>query len=148
MFNLQPDSLQLPMQSIQQKIASVSKQSAISLQGENKTERILLKQEDNMKIDNFINGLQQKDSDKEFFAYVFKTMIHLKKNEKEQFIAGTSQALRSLHDSEIPSLNERFNKALKRYMSISLMNGPMSSQLSQNMSQFNIDGDDDDIEII
>lgn len=143
-FHLQPDNSRLTIQSIQQKMASVSKQPVVFRQGENKTERTPLKQEDNMKIDKFINGLQQKDSDKEFFAYVFKTLIHLKKNEKEQFIAGVSQALRSLHDNGIPSLNERFTNALKRYMSISLMNGPISSQFNQNMNQFNIDGDDDD----
>lgn len=112
-------------------------------------ENIQISPEEKVKIDVFIRQLEQKNNEKEFFAYFFKTMIHLNKKEKESFIAGTLQTLKLRPDENVPSLNERFNKTLKRYMSISLMSSPLSEKLNRNIGQIQLESDDDDdIDII
>ncbi|MBO1915910.1 hypothetical protein J4727_04030 [Providencia rettgeri] len=58
------------------------------------------------KVNNFIDELKSKGDDKIFFSHVFKTMIALGKDEKQNFIAGVSQALQSSNDSELVSLNK------------------------------------------
>lgn len=96
------------------------------------------------KIDKFIEKLQSKETDKDFFSAIFSTLTRLKKNEKENFIAGTAQMLKSLPNDGTPSLYDKFTKGLKRYMAINLMNQPFTEQLNKNISNFNIDGDDED----
>ncbi|MBO1929723.1 hypothetical protein J4731_21010 [Providencia rettgeri] len=59
------------------------------------------------KVNNFIDELKSKGDDKIFFSHVFKTMIALGKDEKQNFIAGVSQALQSSNDSELVSLNKK-----------------------------------------
>ncbi|HGN1706445.1 TPA: hypothetical protein ACKRTE_002318 [Providencia rettgeri] len=131
-------------QTMQQKMALASL-SLTSLASEEK-QRIQLKisPEEKMKIDNFINQLEQKSTEKEFFAYFFKTMTHLNKKEKENFIAGTLQTLKLRTDESSPSLNKLFSKTLKRYMSISLMSSPLSVQFNRNIGQIKLESDDDD----
>ncbi|WP_255586261.1 hypothetical protein [Providencia sp. R33] len=96
------------------------------------------------KIDKFIEKFQSKETDKEFFSTIFSTLIRLKKNEKENFIAGTAQVLKSLPNDGMPSLYDKFTNGLKRYMAINLMNQPFTEQLNKNISSFNIDGNDED----
>ncbi|WP_353243465.1 hypothetical protein [Providencia sp.] len=96
------------------------------------------------KIDKFIEKLQSKETDKDFFSAIFSTLTRLKKNEKENFIAGTAQMLKSLPSDGTPSLYDKFTKGLKRYMAINLMNQPFTEQLNKNISSLNIDGNDDD----
>ncbi|WP_353167343.1 hypothetical protein [Providencia sp.] len=135
-------------QTIQQKMASSSHTINASTSTKKPSENIQMSPEEKIKIDTFIRQLEQKNSDKDFFSYVFNTMIHLKKQEKESFIAGTLQALKLRADETPPSsLYERFNKTLKRYMSISLMSSPLSTQLNRNIGQIKLESDDDDTDI-
>ncbi|EMH0064586.1 MULTISPECIES: hypothetical protein [Providencia] len=149
LLTLTPELTLSSKQDIQQKMTAASNPTSSSTLNDKKTTAIPMSSETKMKVDLFINQLEQKDSEKEFFAYFFKTMIHLSKNEKEEFIAGASQALSSRPDEKVPSLNDRFNKALKRYISISLMSAPISEQLNRNIGQIKLETDDeDDVEII
>ncbi|MFD1093029.1 hypothetical protein [Providencia vermicola] len=100
--------------------------------------------ESQKKIDKFIKQLQSKETDKDFFSTIFSTLTRLKKNEKENFIAGTVQTLKSLPSDSLPSLYDKFTKGLNRYMAINLMNQPFTEQLNRNLSHFNVDGNDDD----
>lgn len=131
-------------QTMQQKMALASL-SLTSLASEEKQRiRLKISPEEKMNIDNFISQLEQKNNEKAFFAYFFKTMTHLNKKEKENFIAGTLQALKQRTDENAHSLNEQFNKTLKRYMSISLMSSPLSTQFNRNIEQIKLESDDDD----
>lgn len=100
--------------------------------------------ETQQKINNFINELKSKDNDKALFLSVFSTLVRLKKNEKEKFIAGVVQTIKSTSSDDSASLHDKFMKGLKRYMAISFMNQPFADQLNKNMLRFNIDGDNDD----
>lgn len=142
---LTADSSSSMQATFQQKMAARS--APISSLSDKKIDNIPLSLEEKLKIDNFINRLEQKNSDKELFTYVFNTLVHLGKNEKENFIAGASFALKNHHSEGTPSLAERFNNALKRYMSISLMNGPIAEQLNRNINQIKLEVDDDSDEL-
>lgn len=131
-------------QTIQQKMASVSLSLTSLTSKEKQQVELQISPEEKMKIDNFINQLEQKSTEKEFFAYFFKTMTHLNKKEKENFIAGTLQTLKLRTDESFPSLNKLFSKTLKRYMSISLMSSPLSVQFNRNIGQIKLESDDDD----
>ena len=134
-------------QTIQQKMASSSHTINASTSTKKQGENIQMSPEEKIKIDTFIRQLEQKNSDKDFFSCIFNTMTHLKKQEKESFIAGTLQALKIQADETPSSLYERFNETLKRYMSISLMNSPLSTQLNRNIGQVKLESDDDDTDI-
>lgn len=99
------------------------------------------------KINQFINELKSREDKKEFFAHIFKTMIHLGKDEKQIFVAGVAQTFKSSDDPEMQSLSTKFTKALSRYMSISLMSIPLTNQLNHNISSITLDGDNDDDDI-
>lgn len=74
-------------------------------------------------------------------------MIHLGKNEKQNFIAGVSQTLQSSNDPELISLNKKFNRSLSQYMSISLASTPLINQLRHNISNISLENNDDEEEI-
>lgn len=98
-------------------------------------------------IQSFISEFKQQDSEKAQFAFVFKKIINLNHNDKKTFITQASKLLES--SSEVggeaePTLYKAFTKAIRRYMSISLMNTPFTEQLNKNMTSFNLDGDDDE----
>lgn len=76
------------------------------------------------KINKFIDELKSKEDRKVFFSHVFKTMITLGRDEKQNFITGVSQILQSSSDPELVSLNKKFNRSLSHYMAISLMSAP------------------------
>lgn len=136
---------QIQQSTVQEKMTAALKSTSISLHSTKPAvTQTHLNPDEKMKIDKFISELQQKDSDKEFFACVFKTMIHLGKAEKETFIAGVAQTLQSSPDEEMTSLSQRFNKSLQRYMAISLMSTPLQSQMNHNISQVNLDGEESD----
>ncbi|GAB1439401.1 hypothetical protein MASR2M36_21720 [Providencia sp.] len=144
-----PSSTLTSTHTIQQRMVSPPISLNASAETKKQLENIQISPEEKVKIDVFIRQLEQKNNEKEFFAYFFKTMIHLNKKEKESFIAGTLQTLKLRPDESSPSLNERFNKTLKRYMSISLMSSPLSEKLNRNIGQIKLESDDDDdIDII
>ncbi|EPG7688168.1 hypothetical protein LL050_001706, partial [Providencia rettgeri] len=94
------------------------------------------------KINKFIDELKSKEDRKVFFSHVFKTMITLGRDEKQNFITGVSQILQSSSDPELVSLNKKFNRSLSHYMAISLMSAPLSNQLRHNMTNINLEGND------
>lgn len=137
---LTADSSLSSIQTIHSKMAS---ESIFTLNKE-KIPAIPLSSEEKMKIDDFISQLEHKPNDKDFFAFIFKTMVNLNKEEKEKFITGTAQTLKSYSDENSSSLYEKFTKALKRYQSVILMSSPLSEQLNRNISQIKLESDDDD----
>ncbi len=96
------------------------------------------------KINKFIDELKSKEDRKVFFSHVFKTMITLGRDEKQNFITGVSQILQSSSDPELVSLNKKFNRSLSHYMAISLMSAPRSNQLRHNMTNINLEGNDNE----
>ncbi|AWS49792.1 MULTISPECIES: hypothetical protein [Providencia] len=96
------------------------------------------------KINKFIDELKSKEDRKVFFSHVFKTMITLGRDEKQNFITGVSQILQSSSDPELVSLNKKFNRSLSHYMAISLMSAPLSNQLRHNMTNINLEGNDNE----
>ncbi|MDM9282997.1 hypothetical protein QU814_07330 [Providencia rettgeri] len=96
------------------------------------------------KINKFIDELKSKEDRKVFFSHVFKTMITLGRDEKQKFITGVSQILQSSSDPELISLNKKFNRSLSHYMAISLMSAPLSNQLRHNMTNINLEGNDNE----
>lgn len=139
-----------PLASVQAINSKMASESIFTLNQEKMT-TIPLSSEEKMKIDDFISQLEHKPSDKDFFAFIFKTMVNLNKEEKEKFITGAAQTLKSYPDENSPSLYEKFTKALKRYQSVILMSSPLSEQLNRNISQIKLepdDDDDDDMDII
>ncbi|MTC27319.1 hypothetical protein GKR56_04020 [Providencia alcalifaciens] len=96
------------------------------------------------KLNLFIQEFTNQDSQKSQFLLVFKTMINLNRKDKESFIANVAQTLKSSSEAS-PSLYEDFTKSLQRYMAITFMNAPFTEQLNKNMTNFNIEGDDEDI---
>lgn len=96
------------------------------------------------KINKFIDELKSKEDRKLFFSHVFKTMITLGRDEKQNFITGVSQILQSSSDPELVSLNKKFNRSLSHYMAISLMSAPLSNQLRHNMTNINLEGNDNE----
>nr|WP_283812524.1 hypothetical protein [Providencia rettgeri] len=96
------------------------------------------------KINKFIVELKSKEDRKVFFSHVFKTMITLGRDEKQNFITGVSQILQSSSDPELVSLNKKFNRSLSHYMAISLMSAPLSNQLRHNMTNINLEGNDNE----
>ncbi|HEM7130771.1 MULTISPECIES: hypothetical protein [Providencia] len=96
------------------------------------------------KINKFIDELKSKEDRKVFFSHVFKTMITLGRDEKQNFITGVSQILQSSTDPELVSLNKKFNRSLSHYMAISLMSAPLSNQLRHNMTNINLEGNDNE----
>ncbi|RFT08786.1 hypothetical protein DYB39_17725 [Providencia rettgeri] len=96
------------------------------------------------KINKFIDELKSKEDRKVFFSHVFKTMITLGRDEKQNFISGVSQILQSSSDPELVSLNKKFNRSLSHYMAISLMSAPLSNQLRHNMTNINLEGNDNE----
>ncbi|MTC16353.1 hypothetical protein [Providencia alcalifaciens] len=96
------------------------------------------------KLNLFIQEFTNQDSQKSQFLLVFKTMINLNRKDKESFIANVAQTLKSSSEAS-PSLYKDFTKSLQRYMAITFMNAPFKEQLNKNMTNFNIEGDDEDI---
>ncbi|MEY0662687.1 hypothetical protein AB7281_08635 [Providencia rettgeri] len=96
------------------------------------------------KINKFIDELKSKEDRKVFFSHVFKTMITLGRDEKQNFITGVSQILQSSSDPELVSLNKKFNRSLSHYMAISLMSAPLSNQFRHNMTNINLEGNDNE----
>lgn len=96
------------------------------------------------KINKFIDELKSKEDRKVFFSHVFKTMITLGRDEKQNFITGVNQILQSSSDPELVSLNKKFNRSLSHYMAISLMSAPLSNQLRHNMTNINLEGNDNE----
>ncbi len=140
-------STQLSNGNLQQKISS-----EWQLKFENKKENNInmtnISTDDQTSINQFISEFKVCNDPKAFFSCLFKKMISLKKHEKENFIAGTMQMIQSPKNPELNHLNEKFKKALHRYMSVSLMSSPLTEQLSHNMNKFSLDGEDDDITLI
>lgn len=97
------------------------------------------------KLNLFIQEFTKQDNAKSQFLLVFKTMINLNRSDKESFIAQTAQTLKSSSEAS-PSLYKDFTKAIQRYMAITLMNTPFREQLNKNMTSFNIEGDNEDID--
>lgn len=157
--NIQQNKLQAPPENIQNKMTSIWQEKNMDIKSNNhhnneKIElspkgeiKLELSAKDMNKVNQFIDELKSRVDKKEFFSHVFKTMIHLGKDEKEKFIAGVVQTLKSSADPESELLNQKFNKSLCRYMSISLMSTPLMNQLSHNMSSFSLEGSDDEEEI-
>ncbi|MEQ5574130.1 hypothetical protein ABN306_14980 [Providencia huaxiensis] len=108
------------------------------------SEKIDLSPKEINKINKFIDELKSKGDDKIFFSHVFKTMITLGKDEKQNFIAGVSQTLQSSSDPELSSLNKKFKRSLNHYMSISLMSIPLNNQTRHNMTNISLEGNDDE----
>ena len=167
--NIQQNKLQAPPENIKNKMTSIWQEKKMDIISNNhhnhekvelsskdeiKVElppksinKIELSPKDMNKINQFIDELKSRVDKKEFFAHVFKTMIHLGKGEKEKLIAGVAQTLKSSADPESELLNQKFNKSLCRYMSISLMSTPLMNQFRHNMSSFSLEGSDDEEEI-
>lgn len=123
---------------------AAAKHTTLSIPSQKTENSPSLPPETQQKINNFINELKSKDNDKALFLSVFSTLVRLKKDEKENFIAGVVQTIKSTSGYDSASLHDKFMKGLKRYMAISFMNQPFADQLNKNMLRFNIDGDNDD----
>ncbi|MEX6203451.1 hypothetical protein AB6G29_15310 [Providencia hangzhouensis] len=144
-INPQYNGSQIHTENIQSKMTSIWQEK--NMETTNKyqySDKIDLYPIEKNKVNNFIDELKSKGDDKIFFSHVFKTMIALGKDEKQNFIAGVSQALQSSNDPELVSLNKKFNRSLNHYMSISLMSAPLSNQLRHNMTNINLEGSDDE----
>ncbi|HHE6471051.1 TPA: hypothetical protein ACPFI9_003720 [Providencia rettgeri] len=154
--NLQTKTIAFPQnrsqaqtENTQTKMASLWQEKNTNVQSNNlkSDTKIDLSPKEQHKVNQFIDELKSKSDKKIFFSYVFKTMIHLGKNEKQNFIAGVSQTLQSSNDPELISLNKKFNRSLSQYMSISLASTPLINQLRHNISNISLENNDDEEEI-
>ncbi|MEX0422709.1 hypothetical protein KDV38_03025 [Providencia rettgeri] len=147
LINPQHNESQIHPENTQSKMTSIWQEK--SMETPNKyqyIEKIDLSPKEKNKVNNFIDELKSKGDDKIFFSHVFKTMIALGKDEKQNFIAGVSQVLQSSNDPELVSLNKKFNRSLNHYMSISLMSTSLNNQLRHNMTNINLEGNNDEDE--
>ncbi|ENR5392999.1 TPA: hypothetical protein KEY68_003385 [Providencia rettgeri] len=135
-INLQHSGSQIPPENIQNKMTSLWQEKNMD------SKKIELSPKEKNKISKFIDELKSKEDKKIFFSHVFKTMITLGRDEKQNFISGVSQILQSSSDPELVSLNKKFNRSLSHYMAISLMSAPLSNQLRHNMTNISLEGND------
>ncbi len=143
----QPAFTQIKNESLQEKILS-EWQLNFENKKEGNTNMVNISEDKQTNINQFISEFKACNDPKAFFSCLFKKMISLKKSEKENFITGTMQTIQSPENPELNHLKEKFNKALHRYMSVSLMNSPLTEQFSNNMNKYSLEGDDDDISLI
>ncbi len=143
------NNAQVQPENIQHKMTSLWQEKNMKTASNNQyqSDKINLSPNEKNKINQFISELKSREDKKEFFAHIFKTMIHLGKDEKQNFVAGVAQVFQSSDDPEMQSLNTKFTKALCRYMSISLMSTPLTNQLNHNISNVTLEGDNDDDDI-
>ncbi|WP_336432667.1 hypothetical protein [Providencia rettgeri] len=146
-INSQHSEPQTHPEDIQSKMTSLWQKKNMEIQNKHQySEKIDLSPKEKNKINKFIDELKSKEDDKIFFAHVFKTVIKLGRDEKQNFITGVHQTLGSSSDPEIASLNQKFKRSLSHYMSISLMSAPLNNQIRHNMTSFNLEGNDDEEE--
>lgn len=114
----------------------------------NNASSLQISAEEQIKIDDFLAQLEQKNSKRESNSFFFKTILSMDRKERKKFIAGVAQTLQTNPDTANSPLKKQFKAALNHYSSIKAMMVPLREQLEHNIKSIQLEPSDDDDEII